>query len=368
MARSTEPTPSTRAQRQSGTGRLLAIDAARGLAMVGMVIVNVGPTRTEGVLGRLYLAPYGRASILFVLIAGLGMSFFLRSRRDDARRWPVLLWRAGLLFFGGLALQLLTPQIGVILPTYGLLFALALALQYVPRSALLWLTLVWAVAGPVVIVMHTSAGAAVRHLTEPVTLTDPVGQIVHSSLVSGPYPLLSWAVPFMVGMWVAGLELSRRPTQHAMILWGGVAAVGGLAVSLVTPGLLGASAEEGYLKLLTGAAHGQMPLWLVSSVGGAILVLGLLLRFWDRIATLARPLVYAGQLALTCYVGHYLVLAATGKAETLAGGMVLSAVIVVGLLVFSWVWRSRYAIGPLERVVRASWLRPVGGATRPVAP
>ena len=97
-------------------------------------------------------------------------------------------------------------------------------------------------------------------------------------------------------------------------------------------------------------------------------MLGLLLRFWDRIATLARPLVYAGQLALTCYVGHYLVLAATGKAETLAGGMVLSAVIVVGLLVFSWVWRSRYAIGPLERVVRASWLRPVGGATRPVAP
>ena len=91
MARSTEPTPSTRAQRQSGTGRLLAIDAARGLAMVGMVIVNVGPTRTEGVLGRLYLAPYGRASILFVLIAGLGMSFFRRSRRDDARRWPVLL-------------------------------------------------------------------------------------------------------------------------------------------------------------------------------------------------------------------------------------------------------------------------------------
>ena len=64
----------------------MALDAARGLALVGMIIVNVGPTTVEGVLERLYLFPYGRASILFVVVAGIGMGMFLRARPARGRR------------------------------------------------------------------------------------------------------------------------------------------------------------------------------------------------------------------------------------------------------------------------------------------
>jgi hypothetical protein len=76
-----------------------------------MIVVNVGPTDATSLLHRLYLLPYGRASALFVVIAGIGMGFLLGrgsgrppGRRDGA--WPVVLWRAGLLVAGGMALPL----------------------------------------------------------------------------------------------------------------------------------------------------------------------------------------------------------------------------------------------------------------------
>lgn len=74
------PTPESR-PRPGARTRLHGLDLARGLAIIGMVIVNVGPTEVESLLQRIYLLPFGRASVLFVVIAGVGMGFLLRSRR-----------------------------------------------------------------------------------------------------------------------------------------------------------------------------------------------------------------------------------------------------------------------------------------------
>lgn len=53
--------------------RLLGIDVARAVALIGMLMVHFGPEGDTDLLGRLYALPYGRASIPFVLVTGILM-------------------------------------------------------------------------------------------------------------------------------------------------------------------------------------------------------------------------------------------------------------------------------------------------------
>jgi hypothetical protein len=51
-------------------GRLGGVDAARAVAVLGMVIIHFGPNPIpDTFFGNLYEVPHGRASVLFVLLA-----------------------------------------------------------------------------------------------------------------------------------------------------------------------------------------------------------------------------------------------------------------------------------------------------------
>lgn len=351
----------------AGPGRLFSLDIARGLALLGMIVINVGPAEAQTLLHRLYLMPYGRASVLFVVVAGVGMGLMLRSRRRDARRWPIVLWRAGLLFIGGLTLQLVTDDVSVILPVYGALFALALVLQFVPRSGLLVLAATMTILGPVlfIAVMNLDGGPYGWWTGLP------VGELSRDLLFSGRFPLVTWCVPFIMGMWLARLDLRSRPLLDRLIVVGGVAALGGFALSRVSLGLVGEGADVGFARLLTGAAHGQMPLWLISSVGGAVFVIATVQRLGPRPSWVLGPLAAVGQLPLTLYVLHIGILAVIrpegGYSRT--EGMAVSAVMIAAFIVVALVWRYFARTGPLEWLLRAPWFfprrRPVESALHP---
>lgn len=350
-----------------GPGRLFSLDIARGLALLGMIVINVGPAEAQTLLHRLYLMPYGRASVLFVVVAGVGMGLMLRSRRRDARRWPIVLWRAGLLFIGGLTLQLVTDDVSVILPVYGALFALALVLQFVPRSGLLVLAATMTILGPVLFIAVMNLDGGPYGWWSGL----PVGELSHDLLFSGRFPLVTWCVPFIMGMWLARLDLRSRPLLDRLIVVGGVAALGGFALSRISLALVGEGADVGFARLLTGAAHGQMPLWLISSVGGAVFVIATVQRLGPRPSWMLGPLAAVGQLPLTLYVLHIGILAVIrpegGYSRT--EGMAVSAVMIAAFIVVALVWRYFARTGPLEWLLRAPWFfprrRPVESALHP---
>lgn len=350
-----------------GPGRLFSLDIARGLALLGMIVINVGPAEAQTLLHRLYLMPYGRASVLFVVVAGVGMGLMLRSRRRDARRWPIVLWRAGLLFIGGLTLQLVTDDVSVILPVYGALFALALVLQFVPRSGLLVLAATMTILGPVLFIAVMNLDGGPYGWWSGL----PVGELSHDLLFSGRFPLVTWCVPFIMGMWLARLDLRSRPLLDRLIVVGGVAALGGFALSRISLALVGEGADVGFARLLTGAAHGQMPLWLISSVGGAVFVIATVQRLGPRPSWVLGPLAAVGQLPLTLYVLHIGILAVIrpegGYSRT--EGMAVSAVMIAAFIVVALVWRYFARTGPLEWLLRAPWFfprrRPVESALHP---
>jgi hypothetical protein len=106
--------------------RIAGIDLARFLAVAGMLAVHVGPTALTDPAGRVYAErTHGRASILFGLLAGIGVSLLAESRSATLSETRIrLLWQATLLLPLGLWLQSLDVTILVILSHYALLFAL----------------------------------------------------------------------------------------------------------------------------------------------------------------------------------------------------------------------------------------------------
>ena len=339
--------------------RLDGLDAARALALAGMVLVNVGPVEPQNALHRLYLLPYGRASILFVVIAGVGMGLMARSARAGRGLGRIILWRAALLLVGGLALQLLSDDVSIILPLYGLLFLLALPLRRLPTRGLLAVAGVMTVLGPVAYVMH-GVLEDTKHLTAPPRLDDPLLDVLHGLVLSGRYPLVTWVVPFIIGLVLARLNLRDQQLLRRIVVVGGVTAVAGFLLSQATRSILAREADIGYARLLTGAAHGQMPLWLLSSVGGALFVIAGALLLAPRAGRLTAHAATVGRMALTLYVLHVLVIAAVQPPDgfTIAQGAAVTVVLVATLALFALGW-SRFApLGPLETVLRAEWLRP----------
>ncbi|MFI6428430.1 DUF418 domain-containing protein [Promicromonospora sp. NPDC050880] len=343
--------------------RFVGVDAARGLALLGMIIVNVGPVDPRSLLERLYLLPYGRASILFVVVAGIGMGYLL-NRQSERDRWATVTWRAALLFAGGVALQGLTDQINIILPTYAVLFLVAPLLWRLPSRALLvGAGVVLSLAGPAIIVAHEVI-RPVPHLLDPVTLGAQPWEAVHSLLLTGPYPLASWAVPFVAGLCVARLDLTDTGILRRLAVGGAAVAVGAAAISQLTYALLGPDADRGPWRLLTGAAHGQMPLWLASSIGGALAVVAacsLIMRRPSRSRVLGW-LVACGRLSLTLYVLHFVVLAPIKPVEgfSFEQGVLISAALTAVVITVAVVWERTGWPGPLERLLRRTWLRPPG--------
>jgi uncharacterized membrane protein YeiB len=340
--------------------RLVGIDAARGLALVGMIVVNVGPVGSQSLLQRLYLLPYGRASVLFVVVAGIGMGYLL-NRRPERERWSTVTWRAALLFGGGVALQELTDQVNVILPTYAVLFLLAPLLWRLPDRALLGVGVVLALAGPAVLVAHETIWPG-PHPVDPVTLGTPPWEAVYSLLLTGRYPLLSWTVPFVAGLCVARLDLTDTAVLRRLAAGGAAVAAGAVAIAQLAYLLIGPDADRGPWRLLTGAAHGQMPLWLASSIGGAVAVVAacsLVLRRFARSQVLGW-LVACGRLSLTLYVLHFVVLALIKPARgfSFEQGALISSALVVAVIVAAVLWARTGRPGPIEQLLRRSWLLP----------
>jgi uncharacterized membrane protein len=342
--------------------RIRGIDAARAVAIVGMVMVHIGPTGAEatGTLGAVYGLSHGRASILFVLLAGLGVSL-LDGRRSVARRrsaWARLGFRAALLLPLGLALQLLDHGVLVIVQYYAVYFVVAAGAMTLRDSGLLAAAVLATAAGPVAYLgaWHWQpewfSGAATA-------LTDPPLVIARNLALSGSYPLVVWSAPLLFGMWLGRHDLRATSARWRMVAGGLAVAVAarsaamGLGAWLGTPGT-----EPSWLQLAVDDAHSEMPLWLLGATGAATAALGVSLVVADRFPRGTWPLVATGQLALTIYVGHLLVLAGwpalleRDDVRAAALSVARFTIVVAGGAV---AWRLRFTRGPLEAALRLPW-------------
>lgn len=341
------------ATEQTDTVRLAGLDLARALALIGMLLVHIGPVEAEGVAGSLYALPHGRASMLFVLVAGVGVS--LMAARGRGGTETRLLWRALLLLPLGLALQMPEHTPMIILPTYAVLFLLATGLIRLSTPVLLWAAIVAALAGPAGFLLGYLQAPDV-FANAPVSFRDTTDSILHGILLSGPHPVITWLFPFLAGMLLGRLDLRDGMVQFLLVFVGALAALILTGTGLVARALLDDGlADAGWSWLLRTDAHSQMLLWLWSATATATAVLGASLWLGERAGAWLRPLTDTGRVALSFYVGHILALVCWPemlRSENPAEAAGIALAITAGTAVTAMIWLRIFARGPLEMLLQ----------------
>ena len=350
--------------------RLHGIDVARAVAVLGMVMVHFAPNQApDTALGNLYSVSHGRASVLFVLLAGVGIALLVgyRSHGQPNRRPSLvrgrLVFRGALLLPLGLWLQQPDLEALVILQYYALYFLFAALVLTLPDRWLLAGGATVLISGPVIYLWgkmlvpewFTRGG-------DPASLDDPIGKITDDLLLTGAYPLVTWAAPLLFGLWIGRRDLASAWVRWGLLVLGLAVAVAAvlatdwLATAFDRP--LEGPGGPGFAGLLTDEPHSQMPLWMLGSIGSACTVLGGMLLLAGWLPRMMWPLAATGQLALTVYVGHLLLLDAYPellRSETVPEAFFTVGVFMVLVAAVCTLWRAVLPRGPLEALLAAPW-------------
>ncbi|MEX2671076.1 MAG: DUF418 domain-containing protein [Phycisphaeraceae bacterium] len=357
-----DPTPEL--NRKQPARRMAGLDAARAMAIIGMVMVHFGPSSppADSWLNWAYGLPHGRASLLFVLLAGIGLTLLAGDGRRE--RWRLRLTSRVLILLPlGLWLQLMDAGPLVILHYYAMFFVLAVPFLFLRDRFLLVAAAVLAVAGPVTYLLIGRIEPTWLLRFDPVSLGDPPALIARELLATGSYPAMVWMVPFLFGMWLGRRRLRATSTRITLLI-GGAA---GVAVTVIGERYLPGS--RGWWQLASTEPHSQMVLWLLGGTASATAMVGLFLLMSDLLGRVMWPLVAMGQLALTLYVGHLLLLAAspsTFKTHQAGEALVIVAGFALSAAAFATLWRAWFSRGPLEWLLYVagggSWRGVSGGA------
>ena len=380
-----------RRSRLYAPGRLLGIDLARGLALLGMMSVHIVPSLDgDGAVTWAYRISAGRASALFAVLAGVSLTLSLwhghsgdQALVRGARRG--VLARAGVIGAVGLTLGLLQSGVAVILVHYAVLFAVgALFLGFRARTlaacAAGWL-LLSPVAGHV---LRAQLPRGPGPNPSVVSLANPA-ELVTTLVFTGYYPVLQWTGYLLVGLTLGRLNLGRFPLRSKRTaLWlvgvGASLAVaakacsalllgpgGGLAhlsvpssspiadrdllVALST-GTYGTTPTTSWWWLAVAGPHTGTPLDLLHTTGTALLVIGACLLLTAGLARHGRavvlPVAAAGSMTLTLYTCHVVVLASMHDVDVGWAPSQLWATHAVAALVVATLWQLTGWRGPLE--------------------
>jgi uncharacterized membrane protein len=345
-------------------GRLVGLDVARCLALLGMVATHVLDARTpDGELGTAQWLAGGRASALFAVLAGVSLALMTREPlrgRPLALRSLGIAGRAVVIAVLGLLLGGLDSGVAVILTYYGVLFVLGLPFTLLGVRTLVPLTVGWVVLAPVV-----------SHLVRPdlpergfdspsfAQLADPV-QLASELLLTGYYPVVPWLAYLLAGLAIGRLDLRDTSLLGALALGGLGTAVLATRVSglLVDPavasenatGMFGTTPADGdWDWLLVVAPHSATPFDLAQTIGSAVLVICvclLLERLLPRAATVVLGVVLgAGAATLTLYSLHVVMLTPPVWPEEEPSAYATHVVVLLALGAVLRLLRRR---GPLE--------------------
>ncbi|WP_422115559.1 heparan-alpha-glucosaminide N-acetyltransferase domain-containing protein [Brachybacterium sp. UNK5269] len=223
------PGPGERLRRLVSPPRINALDAARALAILGMIGAHVGnipPFDPSAPLSYLSVV-HGHSSLLFAVLAGISIALMTgRTRLPEPAELPGLrlglLGRGATIFVIGLMLEMLGTGVAVILAFYGIMYVAAMPVLRLRPSRLILLAALIALVGPLVVTVAEVLSLGVA------------GEGAYLVLI-GVYRFTAWAPLMLVGMALGRLPLERR---HVAAAIAGVGA--GLAVVGTIVGMLAA--------------------------------------------------------------------------------------------------------------------------------
>jgi uncharacterized membrane protein len=351
--------------------RVDGVDAARGLALIGMFVAHVAPAAATLEAAQLLAIADERPRLLFALTAGIGLGFLtggirpIAEGRGELRRQIAI--RAVILIALGLLIWItLNPLVFIILDVYGVAFLLMLPLLFIPARVALALGIGLLAVTPALAEMgaRTDFVAAVRE-TPFKFLSDWV--------VGGAYPVIIWVPVMLIGLALARMDLGS-PTVVGL-----TALVGTVVASVFLPIAARLPPPE-----VTSEAEWSVPLRASIEALGNVGVCALVVAVMLTLTALARPaarrvagailspVIAMGAMPLSIYTIHLVVISFAIRVEN--GVMTddswpLLIGLIAGSMIFALVWRRYVGRGPLELLLRwASGRDRADAATAPTPP
>jgi uncharacterized membrane protein YeiB len=389
------PSPRT-AGPQPRPARLTGVDVARGVAVLGMYAVHVGPDPVKGGIGILFRPFEGHSAALFAVLAGVSIALMSggRTPKTGHARTRVslrLATRAPLLIALGLWLTALDTGYLVILAYYGACFLLTIPCLRLRVRSLAILAGVAAIAFPLVsylireqIEPRDLLFLPPDLLAEQFTSIAGVGNVAVILLITGTFPALNLMTYIFAGMTIGRMDLASPLVCRRLFLGGSALAALGYLVSWIATDLLGgmervyealgpAAAQAGlspeaFFQLNKTFIHGTPPTtslaWqllptgssytpfdFVISIGMAAAVIGgcqLLARRFERAC---RPVADLGGRVLSAYVLHFVAIALLWEEGQDVFSLWHFLEFSTVALVAATAWRRWIGRGPLEWVL-----------------
>ncbi|MFM7186542.1 MAG: DUF418 domain-containing protein [Armatimonadota bacterium] len=324
--------------------RVMALDAARGIAILMMAYVHMVPSEGGGALAaKVTAALEGKAAVLFFILAG--MTWDLMSADKPA----VIYRRAALYFFIGLLMHITVWNTEVLLPL-GICLALFQLVRGKPRIGYMLATI--GIAATLFVPLMFNGDAAMDIFEQPDELLKPGGVMRAATFVlyTDSYPI----VPWWSLVWF-GSRLSRVDAIFARSAWF-VAAGCGLA-AIGASGVLLTGVVPTAVRPIIEVKWAPTTLPFLCQCGGAALIIIGLAGWMERLFTFLMPL---GRMSLTHYIGHILCVCIPlyriypDWDWPVGVGLSAFGFWVVGALLLSHMWMRRFTRGPLESAVQ--WL------------
>ncbi|MCQ1996063.1 heparan-alpha-glucosaminide N-acetyltransferase domain-containing protein [Arthrobacter sp. zg-Y1171] len=386
--------------------RLTGIDAARGIALLGMIATHVLPLYNQetGDPSLTGLVFSGRSSALFAVVAGVGLALLTggsepheaKAVNRDRRGIAV---RALIIALVGLTLGGLETTIAVILFHYAVLFLLALPFLGMPLRRLAVWAGAWLLLSPVL--AYVARDWLLRNLSP----SDIGGNITWEAFLSpaalaadvfvtGFYPVLQWLSYILLGLVIGRLALTSLPVQVGLLTGGVFAAVTAKLASYYLLGELGGfdalrATESGqqwplarmlevnlssveqtgsWWWLALAGPHSNTSLDMLHTAGTAAAVLGACLLLTRARPNLLLPLSAAGAMTLTLYSLHVWVMTMVDQQSPPLEPMPVYWIQAAILVVLAVLFQRIDARGPLELVTSGASRLARGKGGRTAAP
>ena len=325
------------------TGRVTALDAARGIAILMMAYVHMVPSDGGAFAAKVTSALEGKAAVLFFILAGMTWA------RMSSDKPAAIYRRAGLYCVIGILMHVTVWNTEVLLPL-GLCLALFQRVRGKPRigDALAIIGL----AATLFVPLMFNGDTAIDIIEQPRELLKPGGLLRAATFIlfTSSYPIVPWWSLVWFGSRLSRMDAMFAKPFSLVAVGCGIAAIG-------ASGVLLAGVVPAALRPLLNVTWTPTTLPFLLQCGGcALIAIGVVC--WQ--AQLFNFLIPLGRMSLTHYIGHILCvcipLYRIYPDWNWPVGVGLSAfgIWVAGALLLSHFWMKRLQRGPLESTVH--WL------------
>ncbi|MFD3445621.1 DUF418 domain-containing protein [Microbacteriaceae bacterium 4G12] len=349
--------------------RITGFDFARALAILGMVIVNYKLSMGADGKGATWIIYFtglfeGRASAIFVILAGIGIS--LMTKKARVTNDPILIkeskqtiWkRAFFLLLLGISLYIIGWNADIL---HYYAFYMFLSSFYIVASNT---TLLYSFIGILttaqifqLIFDYTKGWNASFHEYQSFWTLEG---FLRNLLFNGFHPIFPWFCFLLLGLWLGRLDFTRTDIRKKLLWYSSftfiiLESLSFFLIKTMSP-FLGREISTYFFSTK------PMPpniFYILSSSSTAIIVIILCVYFTEIFAKniMTKSLILTGQMALTHYIGHVLflfVLAVVKLLEnqTLFISLMWSVLFFICAIFLSYMWKSQFKRGPVELLMR----------------